>query len=266
MWSFVLVIAVYFAFLINIPFYLFWLKKQKTTSEAFLYNVEGRYSYNHVLDLINRIEVVTKKKLPKERRIILIWKQNCDRRNVPLIVYKKKIHRLLKDEAFGENMATTAFKRMPMYSKIMALLNIGIFFSIFNAVGNSFATDSEGATFFTGLTGIILGFIPAAPAWFLAHSIFNYALKYSAEQSLKKNKSAGYFQIAMAHFYGFFLGVFWKDLMWENKQNDFLLGPKYYGYGYGIGGLGGFGSGSSYSGFGSFGGGGFGGGGAGGDW
>ena len=156
MWSFVLVIAVYSAFLINIPFYIFWLKKQKTTKEAFLYNVEGRYSYDRVLDLINRIEVVTKRKLPKERRIILIWKQNCDRRNAPLIVYKKKIHRLLKDEAFGKNMATTAFNRMPTYSKIMALLNIGIFFSIFNAIANSFASETEGVTFFSGLNLFVL--------------------------------------------------------------------------------------------------------------
>lgn len=266
MFSSFLAVAVYIVFLVNIPFYIFWLKKQKTTKEAFLYNVEGRYSYDRVLDLITRIESATNRKLNKERRIILIWKQNCDKRNAPLIVYKKKIHRLLKDQSFGKRMAATAFKRMPLYSKIMALLDVAILLTIINACATGFAQDIESGTVAARVFGAIMGVIPAAPAWFIAHSIFNFAVKYSAEQSLEKNKKAGYYQIAMAHFYGFFFGFFWKDLMWENKRNDYLLGPEYYGVGYGIGGFGSFGGGSSFSGFGGFGGGGFGGGGAGGNW
>ena len=36
----------------------------------------------------------------------------------------------------------------------------------------------------------------------------------------------------MAHFYGFFLGMFWKDLMWENKNNKFLLGLEFIDLGF----------------------------------
>jgi hypothetical protein len=258
MWSY-LAIAVYIIFIVNIPFYIFWLSKQKHTKEAFLYNVEGKHSYDNVLDLINRIEVETKSELTKQRRIILIWKQNCDRKNAPLLVYKKKIHRLLKDEAFGENMATTAFKRMPIYSKVMALLDVGVLFSILNAFAYGVSEGMEESSVFARIMGVIIGFIPAAPLWFIAHSIFNFGLKRAAEKSITIKQSAGYYQIAMAHFYGFFLGMFWKDVLWENKRNDFLLGPEYLGYGFG-------GFGNSFSGYGDFYGNDFEGDGAGGDW
>lgn len=258
MWSF-LAVSIYVIFLVNIPFYIYWLKQRKQTREAFLYNVEGKYSYDNVLDLINRIEVETKTELVKEKRIIFIWKQNCDRRNAPLLVYKKKIHRLLKDKAFGENMATTAFRRMPLYSKVMALLDVGILLSILNAFAYSFSEETEGSSFFARLFGIVIGFIPAAPLWLVAHKIFNSSLKYSAEISLSKKKTAGYYQISMAHFYGFFLGVFWKDLMWENTKNNFLLGPEYIDYGFRD-------LGNSFHGYSDFNDGDFGGDGAGGDW
>tara|TARA_B110000211_G_scaffold217644_1_gene261703 strand:- start:1070 stop:1843 length:774 start_codon:yes stop_codon:yes gene_type:complete len=256
MWSF-LAVAVYIIFIVNIPFYIYWLKNQKQTKEAFLYNVEGKHSYDNVLDLVNRIEVETNSDLSKEKRIILVLKQACDRRKAPLLVYKKKIHRLLKDKAFGKNMATTAFKRMPTYSKVMALLDVGILLSILNAFAYAFSDDVESTSIGTRIGGIVVGFIPAAPLWFIAHMTFNYSLKYSAERSLTKKETAGYFQIAMAHYYGFFLGMFWKDLMWENKKNQFLLGPEYVNYGFGS-------FGSSFSGYSDFYGGDFGG--AGGDW
>ena len=156
-------------------------------------------------------------------------------------------------------MASVAFKRMPLYSKIMALLDVGILLSILNAFAYIFSNDIESTSVFARIAGIVIGFIPAAPLWFVAHTIFNYSLKYSAEKSLEKKQSAGYYQIAMAHFYGFFLGIFWKDLLWENKRNNFLLGPEYTGYGFG-------GFGSSFSGYSNFYGGNFGGGGSGGNW
>lgn len=129
-------------------------------------------------------------------------------------------------------MATTAFKRMPVYSKIMALLDVGILLSILNAFAYGFADSLETNSLIARFIGVIVGFIPGAPLWLFAHSIFNYALKYSAEISLKKKQTAGYYQISMAHFYGFFLGIFWKDLMWENKNNKFLLGLEFIDLGF----------------------------------
>ena len=69
MWL-VIAVSLYFIFLLNIPFYIFWITQQKQTKEVFLYNVQGKYSYDNVLDLINRIEIETKQELVKEKRIV----------------------------------------------------------------------------------------------------------------------------------------------------------------------------------------------------
>lgn len=253
------VFTVYFGFLVNIPFYVKWVKKKSTPNEVFLYTVKGKYSYLSVIDQLERIENAIDLKLPKLHRTLTLWKRNCDKRNVPFSAYKKKAHRLLKEEAFGHPMVINAFKRMPTYTKITAIWDV--FILIWLILSWTMLYCWQEITIENIALGIITGFPFAAPFWLFAHKILNGVLKKGAEKQLRKNKSAKYFQVVMAHFWGFMGGVFWKDLMWENHPSSYrpsLYGAGAIGWGYGQSG--------GYSDFGGFGGGSFGGGGAGGDW
>lgn len=242
----------------NIPFYLHWAKNHEDSEETFLYQIKGKYTYANVLEQVGRIEDATGVTLSKQRRLIESLKRTCDKRNVPLRAYKAKIHGTLKEEAFGHPMSRKAFGRMALYSKITAIWDFGIIISMITVFINAF--DYEGITFETVLYGTLLGFISGVPFWILAHKVFNQVLKVAAKKRLKKKKSYGYLQVAMAHFYGCTGGIFWSDLHWKEQSSSSYL----MAFAGGVT-IGAFGSGSS-SGIGGFGGGGFGGGGAGGSW
>lgn len=259
MFSIVLAFLITIGFLINIPFYIYWLKQQKPSEELDLYHVDGRYTYYTVLELISKIENATQTKLTKERNKIDKWKAVCDKRNVPIKAYKKKIHRLLKEKAFGKRMMVTSFRRMPKYSKITAVWNVFVLLGIANGIVGYIDPPSIG----TRLITIFFSFTIAAPLWLLVHRLFNMALKSAAMRWAKNKLEPAGLHLAMAHFWGFTGGLFWKDLVWQVGPNPSYRRMSNYGY---YSGYSNFGGGSDYSDFGGFGGGGFGGGGAGGDW
>ena len=116
----------------------------------------------------------------------------------------------------------------------------------------------DGYSFGVVILVAIFGVMPASLVWFIAHTMFNNILKYITEVKIKKVSSIPY-RIAMAQYWAFFLGYFWKDIYWVDFSGYSNFGV-YYG-----GVSSGWSSGSS-EGFGGFNGGGFGGGGAGGDW
>lgn len=256
--SFVLAVLVIVGFLVNIPFYIHWLKQQKPSRELFLYNVRGKYTYYSVLDLISRIENETGTKLKFERKKIAAFKAVCDKRNVPIKAYKKKIHRLLKDKAFGKKMMRTSFKRMPQYTKVTAVWNLLILLAIVNAFVNSF--DPPGAI--GRLVLLVLGTLISIPIWLGVHRTFNSSLKGAAERWSESKKEPAGLHLAMAQFWGFTGGLFWKDLVWQEGYSQYynrVSDYRFHGYSN-------YSSGYSSSGYGGFSGGDFGGGGAGGDW
>jgi hypothetical protein len=263
--SFLFSCIVFVGFWVNIPFYLRWIRRQDHSEESYLYGVKGEFCYVNVLEQLERIELATGVKLLKQRSIIESLKNTCDKRNVPLRAYKKRIHDLLKEESYGHPMIRKAFKRMPMYSKITFLWDLGIMLAIILCVIAQFSMG--GVSLEIIFLGVVLGFVAACPVWIVAHKGFNEVLKYFAKKQFKKNKSYGYFQVAMAHFYGCSAGMLWSDLHWGAEPGS-NYSARYGGISGGA--LGGIGGGvSGYGGFGGyngFGGGGFGGGGAGGSW
>lgn len=236
------------------PFYFIWLGYQKPKDEIFLYMVRGKFTYLNVLALISRIEQKTGSHLKFERKKIEAYYNAAKKRKVSFRRYRPTIYRLLKKKAFGDKSFKTAFYRMPLYSKIVAVWDLLIPVSIINLIVVSVTSDE----YFIGvvLIAAIFGIMPAALVWFVAHTVFNNILKYITEVKIKKASSIPY-RIAMAQYWAFFIGYFWKDVYWVDLKSYSPSGI-YYG---------GFSSGwSSGSGFDGFGGSDFGGGGAGGDW
>lgn len=256
MLSLVIFILIYLGFFINIPFYIKWLKKQPLTDELYLYTVVGKFNYETVIELVNRIEVQQKSGLPKMRSYFAKLKEQTDRANKPYSCYKKKVIRRIKDESFGHPMMKGAFQRMSNYTKVVAVWDLFVILGAMNVFAN-LAEDGLG-----WLTAILFGPIVGLPLWLFSHSCLNYFIKSATQKEMKKHPEGTYLSIVMAQFYGFFMGMFWKDLMFVQGPNKFLYGAvsRYNIYGS-----------SSYSGYGSsdfggFDGGDFGGGGAGGDW
>ena len=261
MFFFLFAIITYLTFWINIPFYVAWVKRQEQTEECFLYLVKGKFTHANVLAMVETIETKTGTKLIAERKKIKSLKATCDKRNVSFSAHKKRVHRMLKEKAFGSPMMLNAFKRMRNYSKFMAICDVMIYVSIILYFINSYSY--EGYSSESVFYGITTGLFAGAPLWVFAHKSFNGVLKRASEKQLTKHKTAGYFQIAMAHFWGCTAGMLWKDLFWQGKSSSYFMaiaGGISFGAistGIGIG---------SNDGTGGFGGGGFGGGGAGGDW
>jgi len=65
-----LAIVLVVGFLINLPFFLYWAKRQKGSDEVLFYNVEGKFTYFSVLVWIDQIESLYKSPLTMERKRI----------------------------------------------------------------------------------------------------------------------------------------------------------------------------------------------------
>ena len=247
-------------FLINIPFYIHWLKGQKPDNEVYLYMVRGKFTYLNVLDMVARIERATNQDLKVERRKIEGYYNRSQKRKKSFKIYRSIVYRLLKDKSFGKPKPLKSIRRMPIYTKIVAICDLMIILSILNWVvisAYSFGHSFIGAV----LNALTVGLFIAFPVWLCCHLIFNHTLKYSTNKRIKEASSIP-FRIAMAQFWAFTGGYLWKDIYWIDGGSSWVKGS-YGGYYGGISsGFGGFGGG----GFGGFGGGGFGGGGAGGSW
>ena len=247
-------------FLVNIPFYIYWLKKRKPNNEVYLYMVRGKFTYLNVLDMIARIERATSQDLKAERRKIERYYKRSKERKKSFKIYRSMVYRLLKEKSFGKPKPLKSIRRMPIYTKIVAIWDLMIILSILNCVvisAYSFGLSFLGALF----TALTVGLFIAFPVWLCCHLIFNHTLKYSTNKRIKEASSIP-FRIAMAQFWAFTGGYLWKDIYWIDGGSSWVKGS-YGGYYGGISsGFGGFGGG----GFGGFGGGGFGGGGAGGSW
>lgn len=245
-------------FLVNIPFYIYWLKKQKPNNEVYLYMVRGKFTYLNVLDMVARIERATSQDLKAERRKIERYYNRSQKRKKSFKIYRSMVYRLLKEKSFGKPKPLKSIRRMPVYTKVVAIWDLMIILSIMNCIfisGYSYGFSFLGAV----LLALIMSVFIAAPVWLCCHLIFNHALKYSTNKRIKEASSIP-FRIAMAQFWAFTGGYLWKDIYWVEGSSSWVVGSSagYYG---GISS--GFGGGG---GFGGFGGGGFGGGGAGGSW
>ena len=73
-------------------------------------------------------------------------------------------------------------------------------------------------------TGVFIGNIIAAPIWLVCHLIFNHFLKSLSRKEIKKGDGIG-LRIIMAHFYGAFGGVIWKDLYYIQGKSSWTNGP-----------------------------------------
>lgn len=242
-------------FLVNIPFYIYWLKKRNPNNEVYLYMVRGKFTYFNVLDMIARIERATNQDLKAERRKIERYYKRSKERKKSFKIYRSMVYRLLKEKSFGKPKPLKSIRRMPIYTKIVAIWDLMIILSILNCVvisAYSFGLSFIGALF----TALTVGLFIAFPIWLCCHLIFNHTLKYSTNKRIKEASSIP-FRIAMAQFWAFTGGYLWKDIYWVEGGSSWVKGS-YGGYYGGIS--------SGLGGFGGFGGGGFGGGGAGGSW
>lgn len=242
-------------FVVNIPFYIYWLKKRKPNNEVYLYMVRGKFTYLNVLDMISRIERATSQDLKAERRKIERYYERSKERKKSFKIYRSMVYRLLKEKSFGKPKPLKSIRRMPIYTKIVAIWDVMIILSILNCVvisAYSFSLSFTGAIF----TALTVGLFIAFPVWLCCHLIFNHTLKYSTNKRIKEASSIP-FRIAMAQFWAFTGGYLWKDIYWVEGSSSWVTGS-YGGYYGGIS--------SGFGGFGDSGFGGFGGGGAGGNW
>lgn len=255
------VVIIALGFLINLPFFIFWAKRQKGSEEVLFYNVRGKYTYLSVLDWVARLERLNKCHLKAQRQRIEEAFNRAQKVNKSIRIYTRQIHDVMLIKSFGKKMIRTAFNRMATYTKIVYLWDIAIYLSIINATILSLSVEYDWGL--AVVLGVLAGNIVAAPIWFVFHLIFNHWLKYVATKEIEKGKGVG-LRIIMAQFYGGFAGLVWKDLHFIKGQSSWLIGPEYVGWGIGFSSFSSFSSGGSS--FGGFGGGGFGGGGAGGSW
>ena len=253
--------AIPVGFLLNLPFYIQWLKRQKPNDEVYLYMVRGKFTYLNVLDMISRIERATNQELKSERIKIERYFKIAKKRKKSFKIYRSLVYRLLKEKSFGKPKILKSIRRMPGYTKVVAIWDLMIVLSILNCfviMAYSSGVPLLGAV----LIALLIGIFPSAPVWLICHLALNHALKYSTNKRIK-NVTSVPFRIAMAQFWAFTGGYLWKDIYWIEGSSRWLVGGT-SGYYSGIssGFSGGFGGG----GFGGFSGGGFGGGGAGGSW
>ena len=209
------------SFLINLPFFLKWAKKQKGSDEVLLYNVEGNFTYLTVLLWIERIEDFSGKILHKERNEIEKCYNVAKKGNKSIRIFKRKIHDILFIKAFGEKMVRTAFTRMALYSKITYLLDIAIYLGIINSAICFLSINYSWIA--SIIIGLLVGNIVAAPIWLICHLVFNHLLKSAARKQIKEGDGIG-LRIIMAQFYGGFAGVVWKDLYYIQGRSSWTLG------------------------------------------
>lgn len=218
--SIAIAILIIIGFLINIPFYIKWLKKQPVSSEVFLYAVKGKYTYLNVLDWVYRIERSTGQYLLKEREIIERYFISSLEAGKSIKVFKRKIHTLLKDRVFGAKMVATAIGRMSWYTKLVFFWDILILLSVVNIIVSVMAQDLN--IFVASVVGFICGFIPAAPIWLVCHLILNHTLKRCAVKYLNKGNKGAVFRVVMAQFWGASGGFLWKDIYWVEGKSTWI--------------------------------------------
>ena len=217
----VLCIVFIISFLINIPFFLKWAKKQKGSDEVLLYNVEGNFTYLTILLWIERREEFHGKILKKERNEIEKFHNVAQKGKTSIRNYKRKIHDILLIKAFGKKMIRTAFKRMALYSKITYLMDIAIYLSIINSAICLLSINYSWIA--SIIIGLFVGNIVAAPVWLICHLIFNHLLMSVARDQIRKGDGIG-LRIIMAQFYGGFAGVIWKDLYYIQGRSSWTFG------------------------------------------
>jgi len=209
------------SFLINVPFFLKWAKKQKGSDEVLLYNVEGNFTYLTVLLWIERIEEFNGKFLLRERSEVEKFYNVAKKGKTSIKNYKRKIHDILLIKSFGKNIVRTAFARMDIYTKITYLWDIAIYLSIIYAAVCVLSIDYSWTL--SVFVGLFVGNIVAAPVWLICHLIFNHSLKSVARNQIKKGDGIG-LRIIMAQLYGGFAGVIWKDLYYIQGRSSWTFG------------------------------------------
>ena len=228
--AWIITILLVLTFLINIPFYIRWAKKQEGSREVLLYNVEGKFTYLSIILWIERLEELFEKPLKKERARVEQYYNIANKGNKSIKIFKRKIHDLLLIKAFGPKMIKTAFNRMAKYTRYTYVLDIMVYVSILYTTVMYISINQH-----IGLAivlGVFVGNIIAAPSWLICHLIFNGALKKSAKKEIKAGRGAG-MRIIMAQFYGAFGGVIWKDLYYIQGRSSWTFGSSVRRKGFG---------------------------------
>lgn len=225
-------ILVVLSFLINVPFFIRWAKKQTGSNEVLFYNVEGKFTYFAVLLWIDQLEQLYKVPLIKERKEIEKLYNVAQKGGQSIKIFKRKIHDILLIKAFGNDMVRTAFQRMEWYSKLVFVWDWMIYLSIIYASICYFSLDTS--WFMAVIGGGLAGNVVAAPTWLICHLIFNQNLKKASRQAIKNGNGVG-MRIIMAQFYGAFGGVFWKDLYYIQGRSSWTIAGFGQGGSYGQG-------------------------------
>ncbi len=218
------------SFLINIPFFINWAKKETGSDEVLLYNVEGKFSYLSIVMWIDRMERLYEKPLSKERREIERFYNVSNKAKRSISLYKRKIHDILLIKAIGPRMVKTAIRRMNNYSKLTYAWDVAVYLSVIYAMICMFSIEMSWMS--SLLIGLVVGNIVAAPVWLVCHLILNHSLKSATRKGIKSGEGVG-LRIIMAQFYGAFGGLFWKDLYYIQGKSSWTFAGNSGRFGYG---------------------------------
>tara|TARA_B100000676_G_C18053475_1_gene832756 strand:+ start:66 stop:845 length:780 start_codon:yes stop_codon:yes gene_type:complete len=224
-----LAVLIPIGFLLNIPFYIYWLKKQNPSNEVYLYMVRGKFTYLNVLDMIARIERATNQDLKVERRKIERYFNLSREQKKSFKIYRSVIYRLLKEKSFGKPKILKSIHRMPVYTKVVAIWDVMIILSILNCI--VVAANAAGAGLLAAVfAALLLGIFPSGIVWLMCHSAFNNVLRYATNKRIKEVSSIP-FRIAMAQFWAFTGGYLWKDIYWAEGSLTWISESStgYYG-------------------------------------
>lgn len=217
-------------FLINIPFFIRWAKKEEGSDEVLLYNVEGKFTYLSIVMWIDRMEALYSKPLTKQRKEIERLYNIAQKGNRSISIYKRKVHDILLIKAFGPKMIRTALGRMKNYSKVTYAWDVAVYLSVIYSMICMFSIEYNWGV--SLLRGLIVGNIVAGPVWLVCHLIFNHSLKTATRKGIKKGEGAG-LRIIMAQFFGGFGGFIWKDLYYIQGKSSWTFAGRSARGGYG---------------------------------
>ena len=224
-WGFAIMIVGY---LVNIPFFIRWAKRQQGKGEIAMYYIRGKYTYFNVLDQIFYIEEQTGKQLKTERQKIVQIKTSSDEKGVPFYKFQKQVFRMLKEAAFEKPMMISAWNRMDFYPKLVALWDLLIVFGFLHLFV-PFLKFHGFPIMLSGILGNFAGIVFGAPLWLILHLTLNLTLRRAAKRALKSTNEIGYLHLLMVQFWAFWGGVLWQDAFFVEKKNHFAAGPDIFG-------------------------------------
>tara|TARA_B100000795_G_scaffold240608_1_gene202875 strand:+ start:479 stop:1360 length:882 start_codon:yes stop_codon:yes gene_type:complete len=214
--------SIIISFFVNLIPFIFWIKKQKPTSEFMMYQVRGKFSYFSVLAWVDAIEKVLGKPLKKQRILLANYYVISTQKNRPFAMYKRHTENTLYLASFGENKRATAFNRMRIYPQIVFIWSVLILFVPINyaVVRFSMETYSYGVGIFVGF---FTGVVPGMFAFTFTKRIANYILNLVGKYWIRINGDAGYLHELMHQFSGVYNGH-WNPIEWDDSVKNKISG------------------------------------------